>query len=143
MEEPLIITFGTPGHGWLPVEFKAGSINLRFGASAILNEPLEEIYNSIKRLLDHKTGEVTWWLEPHTYFFYFERTGIKDFRLTISEASHIDKPKQQLVILDGSYKELIAPMRKALLDFCDLDYDKKHWPISFSKADIEKLPKGL
>jgi hypothetical protein len=143
MEDPVIITFGTPTHGWLPVEFKAGSLSLDFGASAVLNEPLEELYNSIKRLLEHKTGEVTWWLEPHTYFFYFERTGAKDFRLTVTEAVHLDKEKKQLMVLNGSYKELIAPMRRALLAFCDLDYEKRHWPVSFNKADIENLPKGL
>lgn len=143
MEKPLIITFGVPHHGWLPVEFKADSLSLQFEASAVLNEPLEELYSAITRLLNHKTGPVTWWLEPDTYFFYFERTGPKDFRLTVSEADDIDKEKKELIILEGSYKELIAPLRKALLAFCDLEYEKKHWPVSFTKADIEKLPKGL
>jgi len=90
MKEPLIITFGKPHHGWLPVTFRAGSVNLEIEASDVLNNPLDELYNSIKRLLEHKTGEVTWWLEPYTYFFYFERTGPKDFRLTISEADDIE-----------------------------------------------------
>ncbi len=143
MKEPLTITFGVPHHGWLPVEFKAASLSLQFEASAVLNEPLEELYAAIIRLLDHKTGPVTWWLEPYTYFFYFERTGPKDFRLTVSEAEHLDREKDQMLVLEGTYKELIAPIRKALLAFCDLDYEKKHWPVSFTKADIEKIPKGL
>lgn len=143
MKEPLMITFGAPHHGWLPVEFKAASLSLQFEASAVLNEPLEEPYAGIKRVLEYKSGPVTWWLEPDTYFFYFERTGPKDFRLKLSEADDTDKEKKQLLVLEGSYKELIAPIRKALLAFCDLEYEEKHWPVSFTKADIEKLPKGL
>lgn len=132
-----------PHHGWLPVTFKAGSVSLEIEASGVLNEPLEELYFSIKRLLEHKTGEVTWWLEPYTYFFYFERTGPKEFRLTISEAEHLDRKRDELIVLNGSYKQLIAPMRKALFEFCDLEYDKKHWAVSFTKTDVENLPKGL
>ncbi len=144
MKEPLSIAFGTPHHGWLPVELKAGSLSLQFEASAVLNEPLEELYNSIVRLLNHKTGQVTWWLEPDTYFFYFERTGLKEFRLTVSEAEEIDDlEKRELAVLKGSYKELLAPIRKALLAFCDLEYEKRHWPVSFTRPDIERLPKGL
>lgn len=143
MTEPLHITFGKPHHGWLPMTFEAEGVSLDIEASGVLNEPLEELYASIKRLLEHKTGEVTWWLEPYTYFFYFERKGPKEFRLTISEADDIDKEKKELIILEGSYKELIAPLRKALLTFCDLEYEKKHWPVSFTKSDIENLPKGL
>ncbi len=62
---------------------------------------------------------------------------------TEQDLQAIDKEKKELIILEGSYKELIAPLRKALLAFCDLEYEKKHWPVSFTKADIEKLPKGL
>lgn len=143
MEEPLVIAFGMPHHGWLPVEFKSGSLSLQFEASAVLNEPLGELYAGIKRLLEHKSGEVTWWLEPYTYFFYLERTGPKDFRLTISEADDMDEERTEHTVLEGSYKELIAPLRKALLEFCELKYDKKHWQVSFKRQDIEALPKGL
>lgn len=143
MNQPLTLKFGIPSHGWLPVDLKAGSLHLNFHASDVLNNPLDELYISIKRLLEHKTGEVTWWLEPYTYFFYFERTGTKDFRLTISEARHIDKEKQQVEAFEGTYKELIAPMRKALLDFCELEYDERQWPFGYKKEDVEKLPKGL
>jgi len=132
-----------PHHGWLPVEFQADSVKLEFEASAVLNKPLEELYAAITRLLNYKTGQVTWWLEPYTYYFYFERTGPKDFRLTISEADDMDKEKAKLTALEGSYKQLIAPLRKALLEFCDFQYEKRHWPVSFTKTDIEKLPKGL
>ncbi len=143
MEEPLLITFDMPHHGWLPVRFAAGSVKLEFDASDVLNDPLNELCISIKRLLENKTGEVTWWLEPYTYFFYFERTGAKDFRLTISEAEGIDERKQTLAVINGTYKELIVPMRKALVKFCDFEYEGIHWPFSYSKADIENLPKGL
>ncbi len=143
MKEPLVLTFGEPHHGWLPVVCKAASLNLQFEASAVLNEPLEELYAAIKRVLAYKSGPVTWWLEPDAYFFYIERTGPKDFRLTVSEADDIDKERRELLVLEGSYKELIAPVRKALLAFCDLEYEKKHWPLSFTKADIEMLPKRL
>jgi hypothetical protein len=143
MNEPLTIQFGIPSHGWLPVDFKAGSLILDFHASDVLNDPLDELYASIQRLLDHKTGEVTWWMEPHTYYFYFERTGVKDFRLTISEAKDIEGKKEQMASFDGTYKELIAPMRKALLQFCDYVYDERQWPFSYKKEDVDKLPKGL
>lgn len=132
-----------PRHGWLPVRFTTGSVDLQFAASNVLNDPLAELYNSIKRLLNNKTGEVTWWLEPYTYFFYFERIGPNDFRLTISEASDMDDEREQLAVLNGSYKQLIAPMRKALLEFCDFEYEKTHWPFSYTRTDIETIPKRL
>lgn len=143
MEEPLIITFGMPHHGWLPVKFSAGTVNLEFDASDVVNDPLNELYISLRRLIEHKTGEVTWWLEPYTYFFYFERTGPDEFRLTISEADDIEGKRELLTVLDGSYKQMLAPMRKALLKFCDFDYEETHWPFFYNKSDIENLPKIL
>lgn len=142
-EKPLIITFGVPHHGWLPVQFSAGAVKLEFAASDVLNDPLDELYKSIQRLLNNKTGQVTWWLEPYTYFFYFERTGAEGFRLTISEAPDMDAGRKPLAVLDGSYKQLIAPMRKALLEFCDFSYEETHWPSSYTRADIEAIPKRL
>ena len=143
MQTPVIIKIGIPSHGWLPVSFKSDVINLDLYASRVLNDPLEECYLGIKRLIAHKTAEITFWLEPDTYFFYFEPVGVKDFRLTISEAPHFDKERTAVAILEGSYKQLIAPLRRALLDFFDLDYDQAHWPLSVKKADVESLPKGL
>lgn len=143
MQTPVIITIGIPSHGWLPVTFKSDVINLELYASGVLNDPLEECYLGIKRLIAHKTAEITFWMEPHTYFFYFEPIGVKDFRLTISEAPHFDKERTAVAILEGSYKQLIAPMRRALLEFFDLDYDQAHWPVSFKRTDVEALPKGL
>lgn len=143
MEQPLFIKFDPPRNGWLPVRFTAASVELEFHASDVLNDPLDELYRSIKRLVDNKTGEVTWWLEPYTYFFYFERTGPNDFRLTISEAPGMDDERRPLAILNGSYKQLIAPMRRALLEFCDYEYENTHWPFSYTRTDIETIPKRL
>ncbi|HWY10528.1 MAG TPA: hypothetical protein VN026_04330 [Bacteroidia bacterium] len=85
MSKSISIIFGEPKHGWLPVGFRYDDFNIEFSASDVLNNPMEELYNAIK----NKTGQVTWWLEPFTYFFSFDNAG-QDYILTISEADDID-----------------------------------------------------
>ncbi len=45
MTNLILVTFGTPEHDWLPVDFHYNDFSLDFDASAVLNDPIEELYN--------------------------------------------------------------------------------------------------
>ncbi|MEA4917265.1 hypothetical protein [Proteiniphilum sp.] len=68
MDNSISITFGTPKHGWLPIDFHYQDFHLDFDASDALNDPIEELYNAVTNLQDNELKRITWWLEPSAYF---------------------------------------------------------------------------
>lgn len=138
MNTTISINFGKPQHGWLPVNFSYGEFRLDLDASDVLNDPVVELYDSLIRLSKGKTGQITWWLEPFTYFFHFERAH-ETYRLTISEANDIEAEREVIKVITGNYKQMIEPFKKALLDFCSFTYNEHDWPYSIDKNKLQQL----
>lgn len=139
MNDTVSISFGIPRHGWLPAYFVFNDFKLDIDASDVLNDPVEEIYNSIIGLEQDKAGQVVWWLEPHTYFFYFERTNDK-YILTISEADDIDQDEKRTIkVIHGNYRQIIAPFKKALIDFCQQTHEESDWPYTLDNNKLALL----
>jgi len=69
MDNSISFTFGTPKHGWLPVDFHYKDFHLEFAASDVLNNPIEELFNLVTRIKDSEAMRVTWWLEPGGILF--------------------------------------------------------------------------
>ena len=141
MDNSLHVSFGTPKHGWLPVDLKHQTFHLGFEASAVLNDPIGELYNTLVTLQENKSGQVTWWLEPSAYFFRFEQDG-KETRLIISETKNLntDQAARNIIqTISGNSKQIIEPFKKALAQFCSQAYEEDQWPYNLNKRKIEKL----
>ena len=141
MDNSLHVNFGTPKHGWLPVDLKHQTFHLAFEASDVLNDPIGELYNTLVALQENKSGQVTWWLEPGAYFFRFEQHGM-EIRLIISETENLnnDQAARRIIqTISGSSRQIIEPFRKALAQFCSQTFEEDQWPYNLDKRKIEKL----
>ncbi len=143
MRNSIRISFEEPSNGWLPLHFVHENLTLVICASDVLNDPIEELYNSIIRLKEGRNGgdSIMFWLEPAAYFFYFEKKS-DEYSLTISEIDYMDDPEDQrtvVKIIHGTYKEIIAPFEKLLTDFHSKIYSEEHWPYKLNKEQINKL----
>lgn len=141
MENSVYINIGKPTHGWLPIDFYYDGLRLEIHASDVLNDPIEEIYKTITRLREGKTGQIMCWLEPAAYYFYFEKKS-NEYVLTISETDdiHDTEDKRKVIrVITGSYKEIVAPFEKPLIEFCSKTYENEHWPYKLDKQLVSKL----
>jgi len=141
MENSISIVFGTPEHGWLPVDFHYKDFHLDFAASDVLNDPTEELYSAVTKLQDNEVKRITWWLEPGAYFFDFERKG-QVITLTIIETDHLHNEsaaKSELIKITGDDKEIIEPFRYRLKQFFSQTYEENHWPYNLDKSKIKDL----
>jgi hypothetical protein len=141
MDKLISIVFGTPEHGWLPVDIHYKDFHLNFDASDVLNDPTEELYNAITELKYSEVRQTTWWLEPMAYFLDFEKKG-QIFSLTIIETDDLHDEtaeKKQLIKITGNEKEIIEPFRKELKQFFSHNYEEKHWPFKLDKNKTNNL----
>jgi hypothetical protein len=141
MTDLILVTFGTPEHGWLPLDFHYNDFGLDFDASDVLNDSIEELYNVITKLQNNEQRRITWWLEPGAYFFDFERKDEK-YTLTIIDTGDLLNKNEKKVVLTtitGDRKKIIEPFRIALKQFISQSYEETHWPFSLDKNKIENL----
>ncbi|MBP7808149.1 MAG: hypothetical protein KA163_02540 [Bacteroidia bacterium] len=143
MDKSLSISFGTPEHGWLPVDLNFGDYNINFDASDVLNDPVNELCETILGLQNNKSGEITWWLEPGAYFFLLEKKD-QSFTLTISETDdlhpdHGEIDRKLIKTITGDYKQIVTPFKSAIKQFCAQVYEEKHWPFNCDKNKLNSL----
>ena len=141
MDNLISIVLGTPKHGWLPVDFHYKDFHLDFAASDVLNDPTEELFNAVTELQDNEVKRTTWWLEPASYFFDFERKG-QSIVLTIIETDDLNDESaanRQLIKITGDNNEIFVPFRNALKQFSSQTYEENHWPYNLDKNKIKDL----
>ncbi len=132
------IEIGKPKHGWLPIEVRLPNFELIFGASDVLNDPLQELLDGMIDLNSGRSAKIVFWLEPSAYFFRFERLDAK-YTLTISETNYmndIDDVGEIIKVIQGNYKQIIFPIVNTLVEFSTYSYENEHWP---SALDLRKL----
>lgn len=128
MNNLISIVLGTTEHGWLPVDFNYKDFHLDFEASDVLNDPIEELYTAVTKLQDNEVKRTTWWLEPMSYFFDFERKG-QSIVLTIIETDDLldeSTDKTQLIKITADDKEILEPFRAVLKQFSLQTYEENH-----------------
>lgn len=138
INDSISVAFGTPIHGWLPVNFQYNDFKLEFDTSDALNDPLEDLYNTVTKLQNNELRRITWWLEPAAYFFDFERTDEK-YTLTIIDTDdlHNDSAdKKSLIIVTGDKRKIIEPFRIALKQFLNHSYEETNWPYNLDEKKV-------
>ncbi|TJZ51827.1 hypothetical protein FAZ15_19970 [Sphingobacterium olei] len=141
MDNSVLIALGIPEHGWLPVEIHHRDFHLEFAASDVLNDPIEELYNTVTNLQDNELRRTTWWLEPAAYFFDFERAG-QSIVLTIIETQDLHGGSANntlLLTIKGTDKEILEPFRIVLRQFCSQSYEENHWPYKLNENKLKSL----
>jgi hypothetical protein len=141
MDNSILITFGAPKHGWLPVDFRYKDFHLDFEASDVLNDPIEELFCAVTKIQDNEIRRITWWLEPGAYFFDFEKKG-QFLTLTIIETDDLHSKNidnAQLITITGNDKEMFEPIRISLRQFSSKTYEENHWPYYLDKNKIQSL----
>ena len=141
MSDNISITFGSPEHGWLPIDFHYKDFHLNFDASDCLNDPIGELYTAVTELQNNETKRITWWLEPAAYFFDIEIKG-KSIVLTIIETDDLHDQQAdiaRLIKITGDDKEIIEPFRIMLRQFASRNYEKNHWPYNLDQNKIKNL----
>lgn len=141
MGKSIILNFGEPEHGWLPVDLHYEEFKIEFDASDVLNDPIEELLNALLNIENGGSKQITWWLEPAAYYFYLEKDN-SNYTLSILETENInnsDDKREIVKTIEGNYNQVIAPIRKSILEFSSKTYEEKHWPYSIDKNKFKKI----
>ena len=137
MDNNISITFGTPEHGWLPVDLSSNDYKLSIDVSDVPINPLEDLCNVLQDVTKGHKSEVYWNLEPVAVFFEFEKSG-KEYQLSISQAADNRSFRETKKIIKGSFQEIIFPFINCTTKFYSQTYDEKHWP-TVDKRKLDKL----
>jgi hypothetical protein len=132
----LIVRFGIPEHGWLPVEIEAGNYALLFEASDVPINPLNELCSALISVAYGKSADVNWHLEPTWYHFHFE-TNDEMITLTIIASERYGLKADAQFSITGTFESLVLPIYRELKSFAVTDYGTD-WP-SADSARIKKL----
>ena len=141
MGKSIIINFGEPKHGWLPVDLHYEEFKIEFDASNVLNDPMNELLNALINIENGGSRQITWWLEPAAYYFDLKKDKL-NYILSILETENINNSndkRKTVKIIEGNYNQIIAPIKKSLFNFCTKTYEEKHWSYTIEKNKIKKI----
>lgn len=103
--------------GWIDFVFRYGEFELTESLSLVLNNPVEEICDLILKPDLVNKRKVTFWLEPHTFRFYFSKSEHL-FNIEIFEADDFYRSKETHVLsISGSFNKIVRPLAMAVFVF--------------------------
>jgi len=137
LSSPVLVHFGQPKHGWLPVTFQAGAFQLVFYASHVPANPLESLCEALAVVPAGGSAKVMWNLEPDIYWFTFENQA-GEVTLEITEAPRHNQPGTYLLRLTGTVHAVLRPFYKALTAFTAHQHSEAHWPV-IAKSRLNQL----
>jgi hypothetical protein len=127
MKATLKIEFGEPEHGWLPVALMHGDFELKFEASDVPINPIDQLISGIRQISKGVDSEVWWHLEPAGYFFNFTQAD-DQYNLRISFAESYRADRELVYETQGNYEELILPFYRSIKIFFTRTIEFPHWP---------------
>ena len=136
-KEKIKIEFGLPEHGWLPVDLRHGEFELKFMASDVPVNPIDQLISGISQITKGITAEVWWYLEPEGYYLNFDTKGV-EYNLRISFAKNDTAAKELLYETQGEYEDIVMPFYRSIKNFFTQTIEESHWPKT-DKNKIEKL----
>lgn len=138
MKSDLIIKFGNPEHGWLPVNIKYKEITEEFHASDVPVDPLSLLTDSLFSAIHGRSKEVWWHLEPAGYFMTISKSKSGYELLLEYSIDSTAQTKEFIFSFSGSLKEIILPIWRALSEFYSHNYSEPAWPKG-STEDMKEL----
>lgn len=132
----LQITFGEPEHHWLPVHLIIADFDLEFEASPILNDPIEQLIETLIMVSEGIDAEVLWFLEPLEYIFRFKlKSGGVSLLITVKAEESSESEVYQFT---GDFHAVVLPFWRAIkARFANNQFPAMHW----SSPSAERLQK--
>lgn len=127
IKEKLKIEFGQPEHGWLPVNLRHGDFELKFEASDVPINPIDQLISGIRQITKGISTEVWWHLEPAGYYFDFDKTGDK-YNLRIAFAKNDTADKELVHETCGEFEDIVMPFYRSIMSFFSQTIEEPHWP---------------
>lgn len=140
----LKIQFGIPEHGWLPVELTHKEYTLKMDVSDIPVDPIHLLISALLKVIEGRSSEVWWNLEPKGYYFTFQPKGNDDYSIKIESAENTRgvESRSTLFSTSGNLENLLTPFWRALRKFESQGYTEPHWP-DFPETEMSQLTKVI
>jgi hypothetical protein len=117
-----------PRHGWVPVRLSLAAQLFEFEASDVLNNPVQELADAIRKITQGEAAEVIFWLEPATYYLQIRPTG-ENVETTVLSSPQFESTKRDLVASESnSAAHLLGVLTQAVERFKSLNAAEPHWP---------------
>jgi hypothetical protein len=126
-EEKLKIEFGQPEHGWLPVNVRHGDFELKFEASDVPINPINQLISGIRQITRGMATEIWWHLEPAVYYFDLDSKG-NQYNLRISFAKNDQADKELVYETQGKFEDIVMPFYRSIKSFFTQTIEELHWP---------------
>lgn len=128
------ITLGQPEHGWLPVALTVEAFELALDVSDVPVNPLEELGQALRLVVQGGAGVVCWHLEPSWYQFRFAPGG-KEVEFSVWTGPSYHQQDIELLYYKGTFDAVVLPFYRALKQFATRSFTDHDWPA----LDPEKL----
>jgi hypothetical protein len=139
----LVLSFGTPEHGWLSVKLRCGETEWALDVSDVPGDSLAMLASSVFQVVEEDATEatVTWFLEPEEETWTFRRAG-DVFSL---DARTRKTGKNPIRIAQGSCEEICTPIWRALrrLQVDPAWSSSDSWSQPFPTREVEALGVAL
>ena len=131
---------GSPEHGWVNIKISHNEIEIEFESSDVPNNPILELILAIESTLNGIDASVWWHLEPGGYYFKFTILGSELALEVLYSTNSVESQAQSVLVVNGSYYELLIPFWRALRKFETANYNEPHWPtVEFSSLEPIEL----
>lgn len=126
--EKIIIEFGIPEHGWLPIVFEHLDYHLEFEISNVPLDPMEQLCEALIQINKGITepNQIIWHLEPYCYYLQLIISD-EEYKAIILESDEFNSPRKVTKEIAGSFDEIILPLYRALKKFWSQSYKEPHW----------------
>ncbi len=124
------IDFGTPDHGWLPLELVYGDFELKLDVSDVPVDPMVQLCDALIQLSKgiQTPDQIIWHLEPYCFYLQLKQSGDL-YIVQISESENYEGPQNLIKEFNGSFEAIILPLYRAFKKFCSYGYSKPHWEV--------------
>jgi hypothetical protein len=128
-----------PSHGWLSLQLSIDGQDVEIDASDVPNNPIQELIDTLDRVVNGIESTVWWNLEPDGYFMTFTPLG-EDIALRLEYAQLSDRNRSRVVVaVRGQRAEILLPFWRFLREFQSHDYVTPHWPsVSYERMFTTK-----
>lgn len=129
------LSFGSPSAGWLPVRLELEGEALEFVASDSVEDPIEQLCNSLLDVATGRESKTEWFLEPDYYEFSFSpANGQVVFEVNLVErrtSSLRDLPEKRSRALSwiGPPSSIVTSFWRALKKLANSGMSEKEWPV--------------
>ncbi|WP_141832681.1 hypothetical protein [Herbaspirillum sp. SJZ107] len=124
------IFYQPPSHGWLTISILIDGQTVEIDASAVPNNPVEDLLVALDLAANGVPSSVWWHLEPDGYFMYFTPNG-EEIQFKLVFAIESDRAcGREVVETRGNAAQVLLPFWRFVREFQSHDFQEPHWPLT-------------